>query len=205
VIVNIPNSLTLMRILLVPLVVWLTITGEPTAAFVLFVVAGISDAADGFIAKRYGWQTELGSYLDPIADKALLVTLYVTLGLEDHLPVWLVIAVVSRDVLIVGAFLLSWVLDRKVAIEPLPISKVNTFAQIVLVGLVLAELGVGLGLSDIMQGMIWLTGFLTVASAGAYFWRWLALMARYEPVPPPRPREARESVKRARDSRMPSA
>ena len=80
---------------------------------VLFLIAGLSDAADGYLAKRFGWHTELGTYLDPIADKALLVSIYVTLGFTNHLPVWLVIAVVSRDILIVGAFLLSWILSPR--------------------------------------------------------------------------------------------
>ena len=112
---NIPNSLTLGRIVLVPLVVWLIITHEMQAAFLLFLLAGLSDAADGYLAKRYGWNSELGAYLDPIADKALLVSIYVTLGFAGHLPVWLVIAVVSRDILIVGAVVLSWMLSRPVA------------------------------------------------------------------------------------------
>src|SRR4030095_11156283 len=104
-------------------------------AFVLFLLAGLSDAADGYIAKRYGWRSELGAYLDPIADKALLVSIYVTLGFAGHLPAWLVSAVVSRDILIIGAFLLSWVLSRPVPIQPLLISKVNTLFQILLAGL----------------------------------------------------------------------
>ena len=69
---NIPNALTLARIILVPLIVWLIIAHEIAAAFVLFLLAGLSDAVDGYLAKRFGWQTELGAYLDPIADKALL-------------------------------------------------------------------------------------------------------------------------------------
>ena len=81
--------------------------------------------------------TELGAYLDPIADKALLVSIYVTLGFAGHLPAWLVIAVVSRDILIVGAVLLSWMLSRPMSLHPILISKANTFSQIVLAGLVL--------------------------------------------------------------------
>lgn len=184
---NIPNTLTLARIVLVPLVVWLIVTHEMAAAFVLFLLAGISDAADGFLAKRFHWRTELGAYLDPIADKLLLVSIYVTLGFANHLPAWLVIAVVSRDILIIGAFLLSWVLTRPVPIRPLPISKANTLAQIVLAGLVLAELGLGLGFDKIIQVLIPITGALTIVSAGAYFWGWLGHMASYEPEPPPRP------------------
>ena len=184
---NIPNSLTLARIVLVPLVVWLIIDQELTAAFLLFLLAGFSDAADGYIAKRYGWRSELGAYLDPIADKALLVSIYVTLGLAGHLPVWLVIAVVSRDILIVGAVVLSWMLSRPLTMHPLLISKVNTFAQIVLAGLVLAELGLGLGLEPVVKVLIWVTGALTILSAAAYFWAWLGHMAAYEPASRPLP------------------
>jgi cardiolipin synthase len=186
-VVNIPNTLTLGRIVLVPLLVWLIITHEMLAAFLLFLLAGLSDAADGFLAKRYGWRTELGAYLDPIADKALLVSIYVTLGLAGHLPVWLVIAVVSRDILIVGAVVLSWMMSRPLTMQPLPVSKANTFAQIVLAGLVLAELGIGLGLQPVVNVLIWVTGALTIFSAGAYFWDWLRHMAAFEPPPPPRP------------------
>jgi cardiolipin synthase len=184
--VNIPNTLTLARVVFVPLVVWLIITHEMLAAFVLFLLAGLSDAADGYLAKRFQWRTELGAYLDPIADKLLLVSIYVTLGFSNHLPAWLVIAVVSRDILIIGAFLLSWVLSRPVPIHPLLISKANTFAQIVLAGFVLAELGLGLGLHDLIGVLIPVTGTLTIISAAAYFWTWFKHMASYEPEPAPR-------------------
>jgi cardiolipin synthase len=183
--VNIPNTLTLGRIVLVPVVIWLIVTHEMAAAFVLFLLAGFSDAADGYLAKRYGWRTELGAYLDPVADKALLVSIYVTLGFYSHLPAWLIIAVVSRDILIIGAFLLSWVLSRPVPIRPLLISKANTLAQIVLAGLVLAELGLGLGANDLIAVLVPVTGALTIVSAGAYFWGWLKHMASYEAVPAP--------------------
>jgi cardiolipin synthase len=198
--VNIPNTITLARIVAVPLLVWLIIDQEMLAAFIVFMLAGISDAADGFLAKRYGWNTELGAYLDPIADKALLVTIYVTLGLAGHLPVWLVIAVVSRDILIVGAVLLAWMMSRPIIVKPLLISKANTFSQIVLAGLVLAELGLGLGLGSLVWVLVWVTGSLTIASAAAYFWAWLKHMASYEPAPQPRTRSRRKSapVKRQR-------
>ena len=183
---NIPNTLTLARVVLVPLVIWLIITHEMTAAFVLFLLAGVSDAADGYLAKRFQWRTELGAYLDPIADKLLLMSIYVTLGFSNNLPAWLVIAVVSRDILIIGAFLLSWVLSRPVPIHPLLVSKANTFAQIVLAGLVLAELGLGLGLEKLVASLIPVTGALTILSGGAYFFGWLTHMASYEPEPAPR-------------------
>jgi cardiolipin synthase len=187
VLVNIPNTLTLARIILVPLVVWLIITHENLAAFLLFLMAGLSDAADGYLAKRYGWRTELGAYLDPIADKALLVSIYVTLGFAGHLPAWLVIAVVSRDILIVGAVLLSWMLSRPMSLHPILVSKANTFSQIVLAGLVLAELGLGLGLEQLVAICVWITGVLTILSAAVYFWAWLVHMASYEPARTPLP------------------
>lgn len=188
---NIPNALTLARIVAVPLLVWLIIDNEMFAAFVVFMLAGISDAADGFLAKRYGWNTELGAYLDPIADKALLVSIFVTLGVAGHLPVWLVIAVVTRDILIVGAVLLAWMMSRPVTVKPLLISKANTCAQIALAGMVLAELGLGLGLQGVIWVLIWVTGTFTILSAAAYFWGWLKHMGSYEPEPAPIPRRPR--------------
>ena len=201
---NIPNALTLARIILVPLIVWLIITHEIPAAFVLFLLAGLSDAVDGYLAKRFGWQTELGTYLDPIADKALLVSIYVTLGLANHLPVWLVIAVVSRDILIVGAFILSWILSRPVTVSPLLVSKVNTLVQLVLASLVLAELGFGLGLEPFVAVFIWVTGALTILSAAVYFWVWLKHMASYEPQPTPQParKSRRGPIKTGAGSRV---
>ena len=163
------------------------------AAFLLFLLAGLSDAADGYLAKRYGWNSELGAYLDPIADKALLVSIYVTLGFAGHLPVWLVIAVVSRDILIVGAVVLSWMLSRPLSMRPLLVSKANTLSQIVLAGLVLAELGLGLGLHALVNVLIWVTGALTIISAAAYFWEWLRHMASYEPAPKPLPPRQRQA------------
>ncbi|WP_108683358.1 CDP-alcohol phosphatidyltransferase family protein [Methyloceanibacter sp. wino2] len=181
---NIPNTLTFARILSVPLLIWLIIDQDFYAAFVVFLLAGLSDAADGYLAKRYGWRTELGAYLDPIADKALLVAIYVALGISGHLPVWLVIIVVSRDILIVGAVLLAWMMGRPVEVKPLIVSKINTFTQIALAGFVLAQLGLGLGVSWLVSVLIWVTGGLTVLSALVYFFGWLRHMMSYEPEQP---------------------
>ena len=104
---SIPNLITLGRILLVPVVVWAISSGAMWIAFVLFLAAGVSDAVDGFLAKRFGMTTELGAYLDPLADKALIVSIYVALGISKVLPGWLVILVVSRDIMIVGAVVLT--------------------------------------------------------------------------------------------------
>ena len=177
---NIPNLITIFRIFLVPLVVWLMLDERMQIAFLLFVIAGISDGLDGYLAKKYGWQTELGAYLDPIADKALLVSIFVVLGLFSHLPIWLVIAVVSRDILIVGGILLSWVLARPVKVRPLLISKINTVGQIVLAATVLGGLGFVLRLDTVILTLVWITGGLTVASAATYMVNWLRHMTSYE-------------------------
>src|SRR5450830_1613361 len=138
---NIPNLITLGRILLVPIVVWAIASGTMWIAFVLFVGAGVSDAVDGFLAKRFNMTTVLGAYLDPLADKALIVSIYLTLGINGFIPRWLVIMVVSRDIMIVGAFMLSWLVGAPLKVKPLLVSKLNTVAQIVFASVVLGSLG----------------------------------------------------------------
>src|SRR5882724_8825851 len=140
---SIPNLITLGRILLVPVVVWAIASGEMRVAFLLLLAAGLSDAVDGFLAKRFGMATELGAYLDPLADKAMLVSIYVVLAVVGAIPLWLVILVVSRDIMIVSAVILSWVVDKPIALKPLLVSKLNTVAQIVLALLIIAALGFG--------------------------------------------------------------
>lgn len=174
---SVPNLITIFRIFTVPLIVWLIISGQYLIAFIMFVVAGMSDGVDGFIAKRFNQTTELGAYLDPIADKLLLVSIYVSLGFRGILPPWLVILVVSRDILIVGALVLSWLMDRPVPITPLMVSKANTTVQIVLAALVLGGLGFGLDLPRLVDLMSILVAVLTVLSAAAYLRLWLMHMA----------------------------
>lgn len=173
---NIPNLITIGRILAVPVVFWLLVNNRTQAAFFIFVAAGVSDAVDGYLAKRFNWQTELGAYLDPLADKLLIVSIFVALGAAGHLPSWLVIAVVSRDVMIVVGVLLSWLLGNPVRIKPFIVSKANTAAQLVLASLVLADEGFGLGLGMIREVMVWITGAFTALSLGAYLIAWLRHM-----------------------------
>jgi cardiolipin synthase len=165
---NLPNLITVARILLVPVTVWLIINEQFLLAFLAFIAAGISDAVDGYLAKRLNQATELGAYLDPVADKALLVSIYVTLGLREHLPAWLVILVVSRDVLIVGGMLLAWLIGRPIQIRPLVVSKVNTVGQILLAGTVLGILGFGYQGADIIALGSLAVGILTVGSGAVY-------------------------------------
>lgn len=179
--VNIPNLITLGRILLVPVIIWAITSGQMAAAFVLFVIAGVSDAIDGFLAKRFHMQSEMGALLDPLADKALLVSIYVALGISADLPRWLVILVVSRDIIIIGAVIVSWLLDRPIPMKPLMISKINTVVQVTYAALALATLGFGLVLAPlgtILMGLVTLT---TLASVAAYLVEWVRHMSELEP------------------------
>lgn len=169
---SLPNLITIGRILLVPLTVWLIVTNQFMLAFITFISAGISDAVDGFIAKRFDMVTELGTYLDPIADKALLVSIYVALGLQDHLPAWLVILAVSRDVLIVGGVVLAWVIDKPMRVRPHIVSKVNTAGQILLAGAVLLLLAMEMSERGVIHLAIWTVAGLTVWSGTVYLIDW---------------------------------
>jgi cardiolipin synthase (CMP-forming) len=173
---SIPNLITLARILLVPVVVWAISSGEMGVAFLLFLTAGISDAVDGFLAKRFDMVTELGTYLDPLADKAMIVSIYVALGVAEALPRWLVILVVSRDIMIVGAIMLSWLVHKPVTLKPLMVSKLNTIAQIVLALLVLAALGLGFRAELAVMVFTALVAALTLLSIAFYVAEWVRHM-----------------------------
>jgi cardiolipin synthase len=170
--VNLPNIITLGRLLSVPLSIWLILAGAFAPAFWTFVAAGISDAIDGFIAKRFDMRSRIGALLDPIADKTLLVSIYVTLGIAAELPAWIVILVVFRDLMIVGGFLVSQLLAGKMRWEPLLISKLNTALQIILAALTLARLGFGFVDHGVGQALIVAVAITTVLSGGAYLVRW---------------------------------
>ena len=166
------NMITVLRFLLVPAVVYCLLTVQWQLAFAGFVVAGVSDAVDGFVARHFNQRSKLGGYLDPMADKLLLVSVFVVLGFMGELPLWLVVAAVSRDGLIVGAVLLSALMGSPVEMKPLMVSKANTAVQIVLAAAVLAELAFAAGFGPVRPALIILSGLLTVASAGAYLVAW---------------------------------
>jgi cardiolipin synthase (CMP-forming) len=174
---SVPNMITIGRILLVPLTVWLLISNAYAAALIAFVAAGLSDAVDGFLARRFNVVSELGAYLDPLADKALLVSIYVTLAILQVLPEWLAIAVVTRDVLIIGAVLLSRFMEKPVVVKPLWISKLNTVAQIVFAGVLLGALATDLSSHWLTQFGIVLVAALTMASGALYMRDWVRHMS----------------------------
>lgn len=171
---SLPNLITLIRLCAVPFAFWLVIDRALGAAFGLFVVAGASDAVDGWLARRLGGGTRLGAMLDPVADKALLVTMYVTLAVIGALPGWLATLVVFRDLLIVGGVLVLGLLGQPPAIRPLFVSKVNTLLQIVLVALTLFLAGFGFAgpaAAAAFRALTWAVAATTLASGVAYVGR----------------------------------
>jgi cardiolipin synthase len=178
---SIPNLITLARILLVPVLVWAIASDQIRIAFGLFLAAGVSDAVDGYLAKRFGMATALGAYLDPLADKAMLVSIYVALALIGEIPLWLVILVVSRDIMIVSAVILSWLVDKPVQLKPHPVSKLNTVAQIALALLVLASRGFDFGADPVIAALMALVAVLTLLSVALYLAEWVRHMNEPEP------------------------
>lgn len=175
---TIPNIITIGRLILVPLVIVMILQGRWGAAFGFFVLAGVSDAVDGYIARRFNMQSELGAYIDALADKALLVSIYVTLSVTGVLPAWLAVLVVSRDVMIVAAIILSWVMAQPVEIKPLFVSKLNTGAQIAFAAAILGAKAFRIDPVAFEDLGSWTVAALTVASAGAYLAGWLRHMGR---------------------------
>jgi len=174
---SIPNLITIARILLVPVVIWAITSGEMEVAFLLFLIAGLSDAVDGFLAKRLNMTSELGAHLDPLADKVLIVSIYVALGIAGEIPRWLTILVVSRDLLIVGGVMLAWFLGKPVRVKPVLVSKLNTVAQIVFACLVLAELAFRVDVEAVQAVIMVLVAALTLASIGFYVHEWVLHMS----------------------------
>ncbi|MGC2415587.1 MAG: CDP-alcohol phosphatidyltransferase family protein [Stellaceae bacterium] len=175
---NLPNLITLARLLSVPLTIWLIFNLQYGAAFWVFFGAGVSDALDGFIAKRFDRRTRLGALLDPAADKAMLAGVYVSLGLTGHLPAWLVGLVVLRDFLIVLGFFLIHATAASKQLGPLYISKVNTLMQIALVWFVLARLGLAIQTGPASRLLIAAVAVTTVLSGLVYLVRWARLLLR---------------------------
>jgi cardiolipin synthase (CMP-forming) len=164
---TLPNAITLVRLCAVPLAVWLVLRQDLGTAFGLFVAAGATDAVDGWLA-RHGRASAVGAVLDPVADKVLLVSMYITLAAISVLPDWIAILVVFRDLLIVGGVLLLGVAGQPVTIRPLFISKVNTALQIVLVAATLLLAALGMPARTILVPLLWLVAATTLASGAAY-------------------------------------
>jgi cardiolipin synthase len=178
--VSIPNIITLGRILAVPFIVWAIASNQMEIAFAIFVIAGISDAVDGFLAKRFNMASELGALLDPLADKALLVSIYVALGIWGAVPRWIVILVVSRDIMIVGAVIVSWLFGKPIPMKPLMVSKLNTVAQVAFAALVLGSVGFGFEPKPYDLVLMVLVTIFTLLSVSFYLVEWARHMSTIE-------------------------
>jgi len=170
---DIPNLITIFRFLLVPPVVLLLLNHRYGAALLMFGVAGFSDGLDGFLAKRYGWSSRAGAIMDPLADKLLLVSSFLTLGWLGLIPLWLVALVFLRDLVIVsGALAYHWFVAYLETMSPTPVSKLNTLAQIVLVLAVV--FGEAIGPLPVLWNDVLLYSVLvtTIWSGLDYVWTW---------------------------------
>jgi cardiolipin synthase len=183
---NIPNAITLARLAAVPIVVWLILDGGLKIAFWVFFAAAVSDALDGIIAKHFNSETVFGAFIDPIADKALLVGTYITLGHEGFLQTWLVILVVFRDIVIVGGALIFQTVTQSLTMRPLMISKVNTVVQLLLVIGVLFVVGYGIEDGPVLRVMGYIVAVTTLWSGTAYVITWSKLAADSEKAGQPR-------------------
>ncbi len=180
-ILNIPNIISFARLLSVPFTVWLILNGRLLSAFWLFVIASLSDAADGWIARHFNLRTVIGGYIDPIADKALLVSVFVTLGHAGYIESWLVILVVFRDALIVCGAVLYQLLFQNLSMQPLISSKINTATQFLLVSAVLGLTGYGLNAETELEILAHLTALTTLWSGTAYVVVWGRRVTALEP------------------------
>jgi len=174
---NIPNLLTLLRIILVPVIVILLIQGLFLKALIVFVVAALSDVLDGFLARILRQKTALGAYLDPIADKALLASSFVTLSILHVIPGWLAVIVISRDVIILLGIAVLSMMSISVNIRPTFVSKITTALQLSTVLIVLYDLSMPDSFHDLWQtALFWLTALLTIISGLDYMMRGQKLM-----------------------------
>ncbi|MCK4534492.1 MAG: CDP-diacylglycerol--glycerol-3-phosphate 3-phosphatidyltransferase [Syntrophobacterales bacterium] len=174
---NIPNTLTLIRIILVPVFVILLMQGSFSYALLVFVVAGVTDGLDGFLARILKQQTVLGSYLDPLADKALIITAFVALSIMDIIPGWLAVIVISRDcIILLGVSVLS-LMSVSFEIRPAYVSKATTALQLLTVFLVLLSMFIPGYINDMMiVTLFWITAFFTVVSGLNYIFKGIKII-----------------------------
>jgi len=169
---HIPNIISILRILLITPIIWAIWLEDYRLAFVLILIAGISDGVDGFLARFFNWKSELGALLDPLADKILLVSLFIVFAFKDLIPFWLMLLVVGRDLVIILGATAYQLVTHQLEMRPLFISKINTTLQIALVVLVALRL-LGIHIADsLLNGMMWLVALSTLASGISYVVTW---------------------------------
>jgi cardiolipin synthase len=178
------NGVTGLRAVLVPFIAMALLDRRFDHAFWMMMAAGASDAVDGYIARTFGHKSRLGAYLDPAADKLLLLTTLGILSYEGHLPLWLMMLVLARDIAIVVTVIAFTLMKRvDLRMQPLFISKLTTFAQVALVLATVANLAFALGWAQLVTGLVWAVAAITAASWVAYFLEGLRALRTSEPRP----------------------
>ena len=147
---KLPNLITVLRILLVGPMAWLLSQSRYQEAMVIFIVAGLSDALDGLLARHYNWMSQFGAAMDPLADKLLVVALIVVLTMQAHIPIWLAVIIVGRDFLIMGGAAVYRLWFSEIDFKPTLLSKANTAVQVVTLALLL----IGLAYPEMFDGAI---------------------------------------------------
>jgi cardiolipin synthase len=182
---TLPNFLTLLRIVAIPVVLVLLTRDEYAGALIVFLLAGVTDTVDGAVARLTRSQSGLGAVLDPMADKLLLLSSFVLLGLQGAIPAWLVVLVVSRDLIVVlGYFVIYFVHQQAMEVAPSRLGKVNTFFELFTVGFVLMALArPALPLEVVNTMMQSMTAATTAASGVQYVYRGLLWHQRQGSVP----------------------
>jgi len=178
-ILNVPNSMTLARILITPVIAFLILEKNIMPALGLMILAGITDMLDGLIARYFNMRTTVGSYLDPLADKLLLIAVFVSLFIVDHVPLYLFLAVIFRDVVIVIGAITYELMTHNLKMEPTYVSKATTLAQIIYVVIVLVSMVTAMD-AVWLNAMAWLTFALTCASGIHYLVSWTQKAIRNE-------------------------
>ena len=174
---NIPNMLTILRILLTPLFVIFMLRDLFTHALMIFAIAGISDGLDGLLARYFDQRTELGAYLDPIADKFLLMAAFISLAVLKIIPAWLTVIVISRDVLIVIGIGVFSITNVNVQIKPSLVSKCTTLFQLLTVFLALLSTETAVA-TQLKQLLYWATAALTALSGMHYIYLGMSILQR---------------------------
>jgi cardiolipin synthase (CMP-forming) len=173
--ISIPNILTLLRILLTPLFIILLLRHLYPQGLLVFALAGISDALDGFIARYFNQRTRLGAYLDPLADKLLLVSAFVCLAVLKVLPAWLAVIVITRDVIIVLGIAILTITEMPYEVEPSIVSKCTTTVQLLTIAAILLHQSFGL-LSAALTPLYWITACLTILSGLHYIYLGMVIL-----------------------------
>ncbi len=172
---TIPNLITTLRIILVPIFVIYLMNDEFLSALTVFIIAGVSDGIDGLVARIFNQKSRLGAYLDPMADKILLVAAFIILAVRGFIPAWLTVIVITRDVLILLGVLFLFLQNNEFHIRPSIISKINTCLQMGTVFLVLAQETLDF-LTHLTPWVFWVTALLTIASGLGYIRAWFLMM-----------------------------